>query len=97
MIELFTRKNHPRGQAIKQKFDDLVIAYRYHEIDEDNIESAVVLPKDVELPAIKENGSIITGESNQKQHIEELERELKHNRSFTGDACYIDPDSGKLC
>lgn len=97
MIELFTPKKHPRGKAIKQKFDDLVIAYRYHEIDENKQESAVGLPKDTELPAIKENGSIITGERNQKQYIEELERELKRNRSFTGDACYIDPDSGKLC
>jgi len=97
MIELFTRKNHPRGQAIKQKFDDLVIAYRYHEIDSNDQKSVFGLSKDTELPAIKENGSIITGENNQKQYIEELERELKRNRSFTGDACYIDPDSGKLC
>ena len=95
MIELYATKNDPRGKAIKEKFDDLVLAYHYHEVDTPS--DTNTLPEGTELPAIKENGSIITGENNQKQYMEELERELKRNRSFTADACYIDPDSGKLC
>ncbi len=46
---------------------------------------------------IQENGKNIKGYDNLKKFFNHLKRDLDFQRSISGDACYIDPDTGTMC
>jgi len=74
--------------------DEMVLAYRT--VTEDKTIKQE-LPADIKLPVIKENGTIVNGKEKIERYLLELESELNYSRSVSGDGCYYDPDSGKLC
>lgn len=90
MIELHRYKTDQFADEIEQKLDNLVVAYRSEYYDENEKQS-------MPLPFIKESGKIIQGSGDIKEYLAELEKELTWQRSLSGDGCYIDPDSGKVC
>lgn len=86
MITLHRRKTDPKADKIEQKFKDLVLAYRVEDMPEDN-----------SGPFIVDGGKKIEGEEEIMSWLQELEGDLKWERSLTGDGCYIDPRSGEVC
>lgn len=85
MITLHRHKDDKQAAEIEEKLQDLVLAYRVEEMFDDQKE-----------PFIEDGGKRVQGEDLQ-QWFRELESELNWQRSLTGDGCYIDPDSGKVC
>lgn len=50
-----------------------------------------------EFPFISDGGQVISGKKNIENWLTGLKKELKWQRSVSGDGCYIDPDSGETC
>jgi len=46
---------------------------------------------------IQENGKNIKGDEDLKKFFNQLKKDLDFQRSISGDACYIDPDTGTIC
>lgn len=86
MITLYRHKDDNEAANIEEKLQDLVLAYRVEEIDDQ--ESG---------PFIVDGGEKIQGEEELETWFRELKGELDWQRSITGDGCYIHPDSGKVC
>lgn len=87
MITLYRHKKEDKQAAkIEEKLQDLVLAYRVEEIKDQQTE-----------PFIEDGGNRIQGEEQLETWFRELESELNWQRSLSGDGCYIDPDSGKVC
>ncbi|MEX2601869.1 MAG: hypothetical protein WD355_09490 [Balneolaceae bacterium] len=90
MIEFHRLKQDELSEEIEKKLKDMVLAYKTFEYDE---RSESELP----LPFIRENDQLVSEESEIRHYLQELESELQLQRSVTGDGCYIDPASGKIC
>lgn len=90
MIVLHRCKVDSYADKLEDKLRDLVVAYRttIHEEESPDSES---------LPYINESGKIISGKNEISQYFVDLENELTWQRSLSGDGCYIDPESGKVC
>lgn len=86
MITLYRHKDDNEAANIEEKLQDLVLAYRVEEIDDQ--ESG---------PFIVDGWEKIQGEEELEAWFRELKGELDWQRSITGDGCYIHPDSGKVC
>jgi hypothetical protein len=86
MITLYRHKDDKQAANIEEKLQDLVLAYRVEEIDDQESE-----------PFIVDGGEKIQGEEELENWFRELKGELDWQRSITGDGCYIHPDSGKVC
>lgn len=89
MITLHKIKDDLKSDELEQKLIDMVLAYKtvYHRPKE----------SDYSLPYIEDGDSIISNEKEIEEWVLELETELKWQRSLSGDGCYIDPQSGKVC
>lgn len=87
MITLYRKKNQKKGDEIKAKLEQLILAYRVEFLHEDAEEDVYI-----------EDGSTRIEST---QEIEEwflkLEKELSWQRSISGDGCYLDPDTGDIC
>lgn len=96
MIELHRYKNDKYADRIQQALDDMVLSYEtvvYHKPEN---KSEPDLPE-TSLPFLNENGTKYSKEKDIKFFLRELSRELEEQRSISGDACYIDPQTGKIC
>lgn len=89
MITLYRHTKDPAADKIEKRFKDLVLSYKT-KISEKGAGSA-------ELPRIEDGDERISGEEQIEQWLAELEEELTWQRSLSGDGCYIDPKSGKIC
>ncbi|WP_340105235.1 hypothetical protein [Rhodohalobacter sp. 8-1] len=87
MIKLIRKPDDPKAGEIESRFGDLILSYKTEISDED----------DDDLPKIKDGDTIISGEDEIESWLQELEADLKWQRSLSGDGCYIDPESGKVC
>lgn len=87
MITLHKKKEHSSSEQLENKLEDLVIAFNseVHADDEDG------------LPYIVEDGQVYRTQEEIKKWLDELTEELNWQRSLSGDGCYIDPKSGKVC
>ncbi len=89
MIKLHRQTEDPAADKIEERFKDLVLSYK------------TVLSNDTsdsdKLPRIEDGDDIISGDEQIEQWLRDLEDELKWQRSLSGDGCYIDPKSGKVC
>lgn len=88
MIVLTLKRNDPRSIRIKERLDELVLAYKTEYAGDESSPSP---------PSINENGTIIHGEQEIENWLAELKQELDWQRSLSGDGCYIDPDTGDAC
>jgi len=89
MITLHRNSEDSAADRIEARFKDLVLSYK------------TILYKETsgseKLPRIVDGDDIISGASQIEQWLEELEDELKWQRSLSGDGCYINPKSGQIC
>ncbi|MEX2641273.1 MAG: hypothetical protein WD266_11330 [Balneolales bacterium] len=89
MIILHRKKSDPQSDRLGEKLADLVVAYE--SIDHPPAEA------NEDLPFIEESGRQIKGEKEIGQWLLALEEELNWQRSLSGDGCYIDPKTGRIC
>lgn len=89
MIKLYRSSDDAKADEIENRFNDLVLSY---EAVISDYESG-----DLKLPSIQDGDRIVSGDQEIEQWLRELEADLKWERSLSGDGCYIDPNSGKVC
>jgi len=85
MIKLIRKETDPKADSIESRFDNLILSYK-SEISEDT-----------DLPKVIDGGTVISGDEEIEKWLRKLEDELSWQRSLSGDGCYIDPKSGKVC
>jgi hypothetical protein len=85
MITLVRNIKDDAADEIEKRFRDLSLAFDT-EIREDHIR-----------PYIVDGSDKIKGEENLNKWFMELEQELRTQRMISGDACYIDPETGSVC
>ncbi len=94
MIELYQLANSAAGMEIEEALKELVLAHQV--ITVKSGETFVDLPANTPLPALKDEGKIITGQDELKTHLRYLEQVAEDWRRFQSDSCYIDAD-GEHC
>ncbi len=93
MIELYRKSDSPHSEDIEAKLKELVVAYKVVVIEGDNADPALVtLGEHVTLPALKDDGQVISGLPAIRAHLEKLEEFVALWRKFQSDACYCDED-----
>ncbi|MEX2351760.1 MAG: hypothetical protein WD529_04925 [Balneolaceae bacterium] len=90
MIELHRTESDEYGEEIEQTLNEMVLAFRTELYTDAG-------STDLPLPCICDSGRVISGESDIRNFLDTLERELRIQRSISGDGCYIDPDTGEVC
>jgi len=92
VVTLYRRPDDPWADEIQEALDEMVIAY-----ETESIEEASDRPADVpELPALRDEGEIVTGEANLREHLDELRDLMADWDRFQSDACYVE-DDGSIC
>lgn len=92
MITLYRRPDDSWADEIQEALDDLVIAYETETIGPDTSP-----PDDVpELPALRNEGDIVTGEATLREHLDHLRSLMADWDRFQSDACYVEED-GSIC
>lgn len=89
MIELHRKSPDKSSEDIEETFKDLVINYKVIEYPEEEAPST--------LPFIRENETQYKTKKEIERFLDELRDELNWQRSLTGDACYLDPETGEVC
>jgi len=92
VVTLYRRPNDPWADEIQEALDEMVIAYETESIEEASDRLADV----PELPALRDEGEIVTGEANLREHLDELRDLMADWDRFQSDACYVE-DDGSIC
>lgn len=90
MIELHRPQKDPFSDQVEDTLKNLVVAHQVHRYDETS-------KADRRLPYITESDKIIDGRDDLKEYLYRLKTELQLQRAVSGDACYIDPETGEVC
>lgn len=92
MITLYRRPDDPWADEIQEALDEMVIAY-----ETETLQSETAPPDDVgNLPALRDEGEIVTGKRALQAHLEELRTLMADWDRFQSDACYVEED-GTIC
>jgi len=92
MIVLYRRPDDSWADEIEEALDEMVIAYETEAVEND-----ASLPADVpELPALRDDGEVVTGETALRDHLDDLQDLMADWDRFQSDACYIEED-GSVC
>ena len=92
MITLYRRPDDPWADEIQDALDEMVIAY-----ETETIENGATSPDDVPaLPALRDEGEIVTGKADLRAHLDELRDLMADWDRFQSDACYVEED-GSIC
>ena len=94
MIELYRPIYCPDCIKIEETLQELVVAHKIITLEPGQF--ATESTPDTPLPAIKDEGQIITGQAAIGAYLVELEKVVTDWRRFQSDACYID-DNGDVC
>jgi hypothetical protein len=94
MIELYRPHECPACVDIEAALKEMVVAHKVVTVAAD--QKAEGLPPGTPLPALKDNGQIITGRAAIAAHLKELETFVAAWQRFQSDSCYID-ENGKAC
>jgi glutaredoxin len=94
MIEFYRRVDCPTCADIEAVLKELVVAHKVVVVEEG--QAAAELKLDVSLPAIKDNGQVISGPTAIAAYLKELEKFVAGWQRFQSDSCYID-DDGTTC
>jgi hypothetical protein len=93
MIELYRKRDSPQSDDIEAKLKELVVAYKLVVIEGSDAGPALAaLGEHVTLPAMKDDGKVISGLPAISAHLEKLEEFVALWRKFQSDACYCDED-----
>lgn len=88
MIELYRAAESATGAALEETLRELCVAHRVITVEAGD---EGPLP-----PYLVESGRQYAGDAI-PPFLAELRAELSANRMVSGDSCYIDPRSGKVC
>jgi uncharacterized protein YozE (UPF0346 family) len=91
MIELFRKQNCYFCDEIEEEIKELVISHEVIYVEKDTD-----FPKEIPLPAVKDDGKIISGYEEIRKYINDLKKFVELWRKYQVDACYID-DDGEVC
>lgn len=92
MVTLYRRPNDLWADEIQEALDEMVIAH-----ETETIGDGATPPEDVpQLPALRDEGEVVTGERALRDHLGELRDLMADWNRFQSDACYIDED-GTVC
>ena len=94
MIVLYRPANCHSGANIQAALQDMVIAHQVVVVETDCWPD--VLPANIPLPALQDNGHLITGQAEIAAHLDQLAQFVADWRKFQSDACYLD-DDGEPC
>jgi len=94
LIEFYRPAHCPDCHKIEEALKELVVAHKIITLEPG--QSASTLTPHTPLPAIKDEGRVITGRAAIDAYLVDLEKIVAHWRRFQGDACYID-DNGDVC
>jgi len=92
VIELYRTAGSAAGEEIEEAIKDLVLAHRVFIVEPG--QQPVSLPPGTSLPALKDEGEIITGAGALKAHLETLAKIAFEWRKYQSDSCYIHDDGG---
>jgi hypothetical protein len=107
MIELHRLHNDPASDEIEERLQAMVVAHRVFRYPEDpagssekppdrsSVESTGAPP--APLPFLRESDKIISGREDTARYLDELERFMRVQHTYSADACYIDPETGEIC
>lgn len=87
MIILHAVASDERSKELEVRLQDLVVAFKKVEHDSEEINRAY----------IEEDGKSYQTPEALEKWFEQLTKELNWQRSLSGDGCYVDPDSNKIC
>lgn len=88
MITLYRSPDDGLGHEIERALDDMVIAYETETVHDESR-----LPADIPtLPALRDEGTVITGKDALRTHLEHLENLMENWDRFQSDACYVEED-----
>ncbi len=91
MIELYRKQNCYFCDEIEEEIKEFVISHNVI-----NVEKNKDFPNEIPLPAIKDNGKMISGYEEIKKYMNDLKKFVDLWRKYQVDACYID-DDGEIC
>jgi hypothetical protein len=94
MIEFYRPVDCPACADIEAVLKELVVAHKVVVVEEG--QAAAELKPDVLLPAIKDNGQVVSGPTAIATYLRELEKFVAGWQRFQSDSCYID-DDGAPC
>lgn len=89
MIKLIRQPIDSKADEIESRFKDLVLSYKTEVLENESGEN--------HLPKIHDGDSVIFGDEEIEEWLRDLEADLNWQRSLSGDGCYLDPKSGKIC
>lgn len=87
MITLHRKKQSETADAIENRFEELILAYRVEPLPESGRVAWSITDGDTKIQDHKELDT----------WLEKLEKDLDWQRSISGDGCYIDPETGSVC
>lgn len=93
MIILYRRKDSKAADEVQETLEDLVLAHRVVDVDEEQPED---VPTDRPLPMLMEGDDAYSGEQIAAL-LDEIGIELTYERKFSADACYVDPENPGQC
>jgi hypothetical protein len=92
MITLYRPPDDPWADEIEEALDEMVIAYETTSIPDE-----ADRPADVPaLPALRDDGEVITGADDLREHLDHLRELMADWDRFQSDACYVE-DDGTIC
>ncbi|MDX1521002.1 MAG: hypothetical protein R3264_05210 [Anaerolineae bacterium] len=90
MIELYRPHDCAACADYETALKEMVIAHKVIVVENDQMPEG--LPNDAELPALKDNGEVITGQAAITARLKELQKFIHDWNMFQGDACYVEED-----
>jgi hypothetical protein len=92
MITFYRPPDDPWADEIQEALDEMVIAH-----ETETVADPASLPDDVpDLPALRDDGEVVTGEAALREHLDHLRDLMADWDRFQSDACYVE-DDGTVC
>lgn len=95
MLKFYRNDSDRFTNWVDEKLEEMVVAHKLIDVNGDESLPNGVSLKD--LPALSDGKENWTTESEIREFLEELHKDLKFSRSLKSDACYIDPENPDQC
>jgi hypothetical protein len=92
MIKLYCTPNSLEAAVVEEGLKELVLAHQVITVQPGQLPDS--LPVDTPLPALLDEGKIITGAEALKAHLQYLKHVAFEWRKYQSDSCYVHKDGG---
>lgn len=96
MITLYRTPDSNFADTVEETLRDIVIAHKVEVVTPDADMDQVPATSRNGLPALDDDGDIVTGEAAINERLDALRQLMRDWDKFQSDACYIDED-GTIC